>query len=152
MEQIKKALLKYKKVNGCHLWQGALACGYGQVHINKKVYKIHRLSYEHYKEKIPPRMYVLHTCDVRNCFNPDHLVLGTHQDNMDHKVQRRRHHAYKITHCPYGHEYTKENTYKYKGKRLCRMCRKIRDQLNGGWKQRKRIDRRRNRRVKQTGT
>lgn len=30
------------------------------------------------------------------------------------------------THCPQGHEYDEVNTYKYKGLRSCRICRKVR--------------------------
>lgn len=29
------------------------------------------------------------------------------------------------THCPYKHEYTKANTYIYKGSRTCRKCRNV---------------------------
>lgn len=33
---------------------------------------------------------VRHTCDNPRCINPDHLLLGTHQDNVDDKVTRDR--------------------------------------------------------------
>lgn len=29
----------------------------------------------------------------------------------------------RITHCPYGHEYSDQNTYLYRGSRMCRQCR-----------------------------
>ena len=32
------------------------------------------------------------------------------------------HYATRITHCPYGHEYTAENTALYQGARICREC------------------------------
>jgi hypothetical protein len=33
---------------------------------------------------------VMHTCDVRACVNPDHLVLGTQSDNMMDALRKKR--------------------------------------------------------------
>ncbi|MDN8078314.1 HNH endonuclease [Burkholderia multivorans] len=33
---------------------------------------------------------IRHTCDNQRCVNPDHLVSGTHMDNMMDKVARNR--------------------------------------------------------------
>lgn len=35
-------------------------------------------------------MLVLHMCDVPNCVNPEHLYLGTYQDNVNDMYERGR--------------------------------------------------------------
>lgn len=35
-------------------------------------------------------MFVLHKCDVKNCVNPDHLFVGTQQDNVDDMMSKGR--------------------------------------------------------------
>lgn len=51
----------------------------------------------------PNQMIIRHTCDNKPCCNPRHLVLGTHQDNMDDAASRHRmshginHHRAKLT-------------------------------------------------------
>lgn len=52
---------------------------------------IHRLAWEaHNAEPIPEGMHILHSCDNPRCFNPAHLRVGTHQENMDDMVARNR--------------------------------------------------------------
>ena len=49
--------------------------------------KIHRLAYEaHHAEPIPDDLDVLHTCNNTECFNPEHLYLGTDTDNARDRV------------------------------------------------------------------
>jgi len=74
----------------CILWEGASSHGYGQRTINRKIFKVHRLEWEKHHGPIPQGLQVLHKCDVRNCYNIDHLFLGTHEDNMKDKVNKGR--------------------------------------------------------------
>lgn len=48
----------------------------------------HRAVYFLTHGSLPP--VVRHTCDNRKCINPDHLLGGTHADNMQDKVDRGR--------------------------------------------------------------
>ena len=76
---------KVQKTDGCWLWTGAtIAAGYGELAVGqpRKPLRAHRLSWEMHHGPIPEGLLVLHHCDVRNCVRPEHLFLGTHQDNM----------------------------------------------------------------------
>jgi hypothetical protein len=76
----------------CHEWQGALTYnGYGRIGVNGKVQRVHRVAYELAHGPIPEGIVVCHRCDNPRCCNPDHLFLGTTQENVDDKVQKGRH-------------------------------------------------------------
>lgn len=77
--------------SGCILWTGAIGgTGYGVGQIAGRLIASHRLAYEVRHGEIPKGMHVCHACDVRACINPDHLFVGTHQDNMQDKVSKAR--------------------------------------------------------------
>jgi hypothetical protein len=71
--------------------------GYGTIIFDGFKFSVHRLSFEHYKGKIPKGMVVMHECDNPPCYNPNHLYLGTHADNMQDMVRKGRHAAQKNT-------------------------------------------------------
>ena len=52
--------------------------------------KAHRVSWVLANGDIPDGLFVLHRCDNKKCVRPDHLFLGTHQDNMDDMAAKGR--------------------------------------------------------------
>jgi ribosomal protein L37AE/L43A len=55
------------------------------------------------------------------------LAYGDHAANMQDVIRHGRNARTKKTHCPKGHPYSEENTYWYKGKRHCIICRNAAD-------------------------
>jgi excisionase family DNA binding protein len=82
---------KVEKSNTCWLWQGSLSeSGYGSFRYKGIWMRAHRASYLMFVGNIPKDILVLHSCDIRNCVRPDHLHLGTPQDNMNERSERNR--------------------------------------------------------------
>ena len=125
----------YNKISfdDCWIWNGAIrTSGYGAFNVQGKNCYAHRISYEIHVGEIIDNLFVLHSCDNRKCVNPDHLFLGTHQDNMADMNKKGRHFSPwsgKI-HCKMGHKFTENNIYWRTGKtgkkeRVCKICNSI---------------------------
>lgn len=79
------------KKNGCWEFTGAKdTYGYGNVSIDGKFHKAHRVSYALEHGDVPDEMVVCHRCDNPPCCNPDHLFLGSKQDNYDDMKNKGR--------------------------------------------------------------
>lgn|SRR5690606_278905 len=83
-----------KQPNGCWEWQGYRGpLGYGQIGLGQRVEGItstHRAAWMVTHGDIPEGMVVRHKCDNPPCCNPEHLELGTDQDNVNDAVTRGR--------------------------------------------------------------
>lgn len=81
-----------EKTPGCWVWQGLTdRLGYGQVSRRGKCCSAHRVAYELFNGPIPNGLHVRHACDNPSCVRPDHLVVGTHRQNIQDAIERRRH-------------------------------------------------------------
>lgn len=79
-----------KSLHGCWNWIGSKNNGYGIFKLNYKKTYAHRLSFELNIGNIPADLQVLHKCDNPSCVNPNHLFLGTHQENMKDRNSKGR--------------------------------------------------------------
>ena len=77
-------------LSDCWFWRGALHhLGYGTFSALGET-KAHRVAWRIFHGDIPTGLSVLHRCDIRPCVNPEHLFLGTQQDNVADMVQKGR--------------------------------------------------------------
>lgn len=95
---LEKLLSRTVRSGECLLWQGAIgkSTGYGYMWVPKWLQPVLKRKYE----TVPRIVYFLvtgalptetrHTCDIRACIAPEHLVDGTHNDNVQDAVKRGR--------------------------------------------------------------
>ena len=129
---------------GCIVWTGRTGRGgYGRMELDDGTsIAAHRFVWQYVmRQTIPEGMQVDHRCHGdavaagtcagagddgcrhRVCCNPAHLELVSAAENtrrQDHRERRK-------THCPAGHEYSDDNTFIRRGKRVCKTCERARD-------------------------
>ena len=102
LEAIKDRFLRLVAVKSeeeCWLWLGGTTSrGYGVFGFRKKGVDFHnvlahRFSYRAFVGKIPKGLQVCHDCptgDNPSCVNPNHLWIGTQEDNMQDMLNKGR--------------------------------------------------------------
>ena len=89
---------KVIKTDGCWGWSGATKSApgfrYGVLHTGPRGASreelAHRISWVLHNGPIPEGLLVLHHCDNPPCSRPDHLFLGTHEDNARDRDRKGR--------------------------------------------------------------
>ena len=75
---------------GCWEWEHPRLSGYGDFRIGDRKVRAHRFMWELVRGPIPAGKCILHRCDNPACVRPDHLFLGTMQDNaIDRETKKR---------------------------------------------------------------
>lgn len=112
--------------DGCWEWQGGcFNTGYGSARYRKRSVPAHRVAWALWHGELPgPGVFVCHRCDNPPCVRPDHLFLGSNQDNQNDKVKKTGPWQWNVgwTHCQKGHSYETDGVYTWKGRRYCRLC------------------------------
>ena len=77
--------------NGCWEYGGVTTkWGYGAICSDGKTFSAHRFMFENKFSAIPEGLWVLHKCDNPGCVNPEHLFLGTTQQNTKDRNAKNR--------------------------------------------------------------
>ena len=132
-EELQRFWRRIKHDGECWIWTGAKRCGrarngntqwYSTCTFKSKNESVHRLFYWAYKGKIAKGLELDHLCRNTLCVNPLHLEAVSHSENVKRGTAWNKiAEAQSIkTHCPQGHEYSKENTYEHNGQRHCKEC------------------------------
>lgn len=83
--------------SGCFIFAGGtFSKGYGKFSLgsmlnnSRRHVQAHRFAWEAARGPVPAGLCVLHKCDIPCCVNPDHLFLGTVQDNNSDIARKGR--------------------------------------------------------------
>src|SRR5947209_19331427 len=84
---------KVQKGSDCWEWKAGRKGGkfrYGIITIHSKDELAHRVAWKLTNGPIPDGLWVLHKCDNPPCVRPDHLFLGTQEDNNRDAWEKHR--------------------------------------------------------------
>jgi hypothetical protein len=88
IKELQDRLLDRRVVDGeCWRYGGSHdKCGYGRIAVGGVAQLVHRMAWLAWRGEIGEH-HVLHSrdCRFRDCFRPEHLSLGTHQENMQQR-------------------------------------------------------------------
>jgi hypothetical protein len=89
----------YGPKRNCWKWLGSKhGKGYGHFKVDGNVEKAHRVSVKLLKGIDIGDLQGCHTCDTPDCVNPDHVFIGTNEDNKNDRQEKKRH-AHGETHA-----------------------------------------------------
>jgi len=122
---------------GCWEWQGGhgrVPWNYGEVIVQGRRWRVHRLTYTLAKGPIPKGLFVCHACDNPPCCNPKHLWVGSQGQNIRDARSKNRHYRGAKTHCRRGHPLSGDNLRVSRlGFRNCKACSRIMQRIKAGW-------------------
>ena len=77
-----------KEKDECWEWTGTIDNGYGRIWIDYIHQRAHRISYKIANPDVDlVGCIIRHKCDNRSCVNPNHLEIGSNQDNAQDKAK-----------------------------------------------------------------
>lgn len=117
----------------CWTWQHwTNEKGYAVADFRGSRFRVHRASYEVFKEPIPCWLETDHLCCNSSCVNPDHLEPVTSPENRRRQAIRRGDTvggrrargtpAPPRTHCPNGHPYSSAESLTLPSRCRCEIC------------------------------
>ena len=94
-ESLELILLSKREIDpitNCWLWQGnIMTLGYGRVKHQNITYKVHRLAATLWKKNtLQKNDCVYFVCNNKNCFNPDHLLIGNIKDAIKNRSNKQK--------------------------------------------------------------
>lgn len=107
----------------CMFWPGTHRASDGRPVIGDRY--VYRIVYEQVKGPLLQEQVLHHLCHDVRCINPEHLVPLLQGEHMrEHGLTGGDWGQAAKTHCPVGHAYTDENTYRWRNERQCKTCRR----------------------------